>query len=410
TPAAVLVLMATANILIDNSLGASTLGTQVLSMLLLLLFLAPAGRTLSLDAVIASRRPQNRVIRWMHWLSGEPGQDRLLLAKLAALSAYACLCLYSVTWHFHDDAWMSGLAISWVLLLPGSNPKLYWLAQDVYQWAPALYVEFTRLSLYGMMVWYILVLVGIFMGRYIRAFVIYWGLAFFLISAFVLPLSFLGYYELIFWFALFATGGALGARHTQPLAVLFDDRCNLCDRTVRTLAWLDLFQRLEFRPVRRNGELLARHGISLEQGLTDLVGIDHSGRIYQGYDLYFTLARRLILLWPAVPLLWLGQVMRIGPVVYRWIAERRTKLFGVCEFSTIPDRYVRQGPTLSVAGAPRLGSAASAVVLTLLVLEAAFLVRLPVTSTTGETPLGQWSKQIFGSSPLAFGIGKINVF
>ncbi|MCB5177777.1 hypothetical protein, partial [Microvirga lenta] len=41
---------------------------------------------------------------------------------------------------------------------------------------------------------------------------------------------------------------------------------------------------------------------------------------------------------------------------------------------------------------------------------AAFLVRLPVTSTTGETPLGQWSKQIFGSSPLAFGIGKINVF
>ncbi|MCB5177771.1 hypothetical protein, partial [Microvirga lenta] len=35
TPAAVLVLMATANILIDNSLGASTLGTQVLSMLLL---------------------------------------------------------------------------------------------------------------------------------------------------------------------------------------------------------------------------------------------------------------------------------------------------------------------------------------------------------------------------------------
>lgn len=406
--------MGAANVLIDNALGASTLGTQVLSMVLLLLLLAPAGRTLAIDARIAAM-DKNVVARWMHRLSGHPSKDRLILAKLAALSAYASLCLYSVIWHLHDEAWMSGLAVTWVLLFPGSNPAFSEIVGAFYAMAPAFYVELTRLALFGMIAWYILVLPGIFMGRYIRAFVIYWGTAFFLISAFVLPLSFLGYYELLFWLALFGTGSFLGAGQSQAMSILFDDRCNLCDRTVRTLAALDFFRRLEFRPLRRNKDLLIQHNITIEQGLTDLAGIDPSGQVYWGYELYLVIAKRLIILWPLVPLLQLGQITRIGPALYRFIAERRTSLFGVCEFSSIPDRFTRPSAPLHLAPPAKPSctsylSLPKAVVLSLLVLEAAFLVRLPISGVTGETTLASWSRKIFGTSPLAFGIGKINVF
>lgn len=420
TPAAVLVLMATGNLLLDNLLGASTLGTMVMSIVLLILFLAPAGRTLSADAWLAGRGGMFAVIpRAMHAISGEPDQDRILTAKVAGLFAYFCVCLYSVSWHLNDEAWMSGLVIAWVLLSPTSNPWYHDFAWQVYEWSPFVYVNFGRLSIAGMFAWYVLVLPGIFMGRWVRGFVIWWGLAFFLISTFVLPLKFLGWYELVFWFVLFAGGAAFGRRDAPTLAVLFDDRCNLCDRTVRTLAYLDLFGRLEYRPIRRNLEFAGAHGVTLEEGLTDLVGVEQeTGRRYDGFALYEEIAGRLIVLWPLLPLFWLGRLTGLGRPIYRFIAARRTKLFGVCEFSTIPDRHARAGAPLHLAankqgfGLTRgFGAVPSALLVSLMVLAAIFLVRLPLGSTEPDLRKpAKWFKEVFGAAPLAFGIHKINVF
>ncbi|MCH3797064.1 DCC1-like thiol-disulfide oxidoreductase family protein, partial [Campylobacter jejuni] len=80
--------------------------------------------------------------------------------------------------------------------------------------------------------------------------------------------------------------------------------CNLCDRTVRSLAWLDIFGRCEFLPIRRNLDFAQRHGITLEQGLTDLIGIEtDSGKSehHAGYALYLLLSKRLLLLWACYP-------------------------------------------------------------------------------------------------------------
>ena len=184
-----LLLMATANTIIDNYLGASTLGSMVMSMILLMFVMAPAGRTLSLDALIFRRR--------------ETSTDHIVIAKLAALLAYYCVCLYSVSWHLHDEAWMSLSIIGWVLLSSAANPKYSGLAWQFYEWSPWLFVSFVRLSILGMLAWYVLVLPGLFLGWVTRYFVIFWGLAFFLISALVLPLSYLGWYELLLWGVLF---------------------------------------------------------------------------------------------------------------------------------------------------------------------------------------------------------------
>ncbi len=414
TPVVSIVLMSTSNILIDNVLGSSTLGTMVLAIVLALFALGPAGRSLSVDAYLLRKGGfAGRLVGVQNHFFGSASADRLLIGKLGALLAYYCLCLYSVSWHLHDDAWLSGLIIAWVFLSPSSNPHLTDLVWRFYEASPWLFVNFSKLSILGMFIWYVALIPGLFLHVVSRTFVILWGLAFFLISAFVLPLSFLGFFELAFWFVLFATGPAFGSRPDRTLAVLFDDRCNLCDRTVKAIAILDIYSRITFRPIRRNVEFANGYGVTLQQGLIDLVGIDSkAGKRYDGYALYETMSKRIALLWICWPILWLGRITRIGMPIYRFIADRRTKIFGVCEFSDIPDEYINKPKTIEALPSARVFTPIiGAVMITLVVMASLFILRLPALSTNADNEIpGRWSRDIVGAAPLSFGIGPINVF
>lgn len=414
TPVASIILMSTSNILIDNVLGSSTLGTMVLAMVLALFVLGPAGRSLSVDAYLLRKGGfAGRLVGAQNYFFGKVSADRLLIGKLGALLAYYCLCLYSVSWHLHDDAWLSGLIIAWISLSPGSNPHLSDLAWHFYEASPWFFVNFSKLSIFGMFIWYVALIPGLFLHVISRTFVILWGFIFFLISAFILPLSFLGFFELAFWFVLFATGPAFGSRPIGTLSVFFDDRCNLCDRTVKTVAFLDLYSRITFRPIRRNVEFANDYGVTLQQGLTDLVGIDSvAGKRYDGYALYETMAKRIALLWICWPILYLGRITHIGRPIYRFIADRRTKIFGVCEFSNVPDEYINKPKAVvEISNARVFMPIFGAMMITLVVMVSLFILRLPIFSTNADNEIpGRWSKDIFGAAPLGFGIGQINVF
>lgn len=422
TPLAVFLLMGGANLLADNFLGASTLGTMVFSIIMLLCLLAPAGRTLSIDRWLIKRDIPLLacLVGWQLRISGACSNNRVLWAKFVSLLAYFCVCLYSITWHLNDEAWTSGMVLAWVMLSPMAMPALADTGWTVYEWSPWLYVNVTRLICIGMFGWYVLVLPGLFMGKWLRTYAIYWGLCFFLVSTFGLSLSYLGLYELLFWFALFGAGEVTGAR-PGAIAVLFDDRCNLCDRTVRSLASLDIFGRCEFLPIRRNLDFARRHHVTLEQGLTDLIGIEtDSGKAsrHVGYELYLLLSKRLLALWVFYPVLLLGKWTGLGPRAYRWIADRRTSLFGVCQTSSLPDRYTRLGRDMHLdvevgdAGRQLGGDAFPlGVSLAVLLMAVSFLVRLPVRGEHSvDGPLASASRSLLGAAPLGFGIGKINVF
>lgn len=240
-----------------------------------------------------------------------------------------------------------------------------------------------------------------------------WGLVFFLISTFILPLKYLGWYELVFWFILFFPARWLVGRDPLSIAVLFDDRCNLCDRTVRILAGLDIFGQVEFRPIRRNLLFAEQHGVTLKEGLTDLVGVAlRDGQRFDGYALYLTLARRMPVLWPVLIPLEFGRFLRIGPRLYRLVADRRIRMFGVCTTSTIPDRFVpaRQSSS-SISPTQVWPVAVSSIIIALAALSVAFLMRLPIRGADeGAGSVAGFSQAAFGAAPLGFGIGKINVF
>lgn len=169
-------------------------------------------------------------------------------------------------------------------------------------------------------------------GGWWRRYVIIWGLLFFTLSLVVLNLGSLAEIEFVLWAGLFWVGAGLVSK--SKLLLFYDDKCNLCDKTVQIVTHLDLFNQVRLMPVSQNAEYLKKLNIGMDDALSDLYGVDEkTGQIRSGYSLYFWLAQRIVLLWPIAPILLLGFLFGIGPRLYRRIAVRRRELFGVCQLA-----------------------------------------------------------------------------
>lgn len=191
--------------------------------------------------------------------------------------------------------------------------------------------------MWAMMLWYPLVLPFVLIGGIFRTYVIVWGLLFFTLSSVVLNLGSLAEFEFIFWAALFWS--RTGLSNHDKITIYYDDKCNLCDKTVRYICLLDIFSRVKLKPVSQNHKQLKALGIDPGDALTDLYGVcDGDKTIKFGYDFYILLARKIVLLWPFYPLLMAGEIMGLGRSIYRKIASRRVELFGVCTLSSVRQR------------------------------------------------------------------------
>ena len=327
--------------LFERWMSTSTLGNDIAAMLAVLLLLANAGAHFSLDARL--RKQDNaigRLVRASYFTDGLAPNTVLQIAKFMTLGSYWLVCVYSLMMHLSEQAWMTGIAGPHLLanqFMSRFADEFTWIFQSGGETA----ITLARVSLWLMMPWYALVLPLVLIGGWARRYVIVWGILFFALSLFVLQLGWLAEFEFLFWAGLFIGPALLGRQ--DDLGVAYDDRCNLCDRTVNFIRRIDLFGRIQLRPVSQNKDWLGERGIATEDALTDLYGVEAgSGRISSGYRFYERLTRKLVLLWPLHPLLILGRWLWIGPAIYRFIADRRTRLFGVCQLATPkPDIRVR---------------------------------------------------------------------
>jgi predicted DCC family thiol-disulfide oxidoreductase YuxK len=374
----------------DLVVAKSTLGNDIGAILAVLLLLVNAGKYLSLDSALLKRLPS--LHRFLLYYSGVPGQEAIFYAKFTALASYWAVCVYSIAIHLNEPAWMDGSAGP---LLLSNNFMAVWHEQfSALFSSSALAVGLAKGSLWMMMLWYPAVLPFVLLGGWFRLYVIVWGWLFFAMSMFFLQLGYLAEIEVVLWLALFWSDAGLARR--QPLEVLYDDRCNLCDRTVQAVTLLDVFGRVNLRPLSKNKPLLDEIGLDLEQALTDLYGVDgHSRRLFRGYDFYVQLSRTLALLWPLLPLLLLGRLLWIGPRIYRFIAERRTRLFGVCE---LPRRKFLRSVRVeeSRSGLPQ----AVTLHVCLLILFYFAAVPAPYMGWSGLPNLGARLAHIYGITPI----------
>lgn len=374
----------------DHVVYKATLGNDIGAILAVLLLLVNAGKYLSLDSALLKRLPS------LHWLllyyRGVPGREAIFYAKFTALASYWAICVYSVSIHLNEPAWMDGSAGP---LLLSNNFMAVWHEQFSAMFSSSeLAVRLAKYSLWMMMLWYLVVLPFVLLGSWLRLYVIVWGWLFFALSIFLLQLGYLGEIEVLLWLALFWSVTGLDRR--QPLEVLYDDRCNLCDRTVQAVTLLDVFSRVNLRPLSKNKQLLDEIGLDMKQALTDLYGVDRqSHKLFRGYDFYVQLSRTLALLWPVLPLLLLGRLLWIGPRIYRFIAERRTQLFGVCE---LPRRKFLRSVSVedSRSGLPQ----AVTLHVCLLILFYLAAVPAPYIGWNGLPNLGARLAHIYGIAPI----------
>jgi predicted DCC family thiol-disulfide oxidoreductase YuxK len=338
TPIASIALLFCNTLLFDNYFRTYTLGSDVLAILLIVFALLPAGTQLSIDRwILDGKGALSGTVGRLYALVGAPTFCRAVLAKAACMLSYGLLCLYSALAHLHDPAWLTGNAAPLLLTSSYLTPH-FDLFRSLFESSP-LAVKLFRFSMYVMFVWYLGFIVFSVIGGILRKFVIIWSLLFFGLSTFALDLGWLGIYEFILLATLFWDRAFLNHAGARTLLILYDDRCNLCDRTMRVIRTIDLFAIARFRPLSKNIAMAASHGIDQAQAMTDLYAIDaRRSRNYAGYDFYLEVAKRVFLALPFYPFLLLGRLIWIGPAAYRYIADRRTRLFGVCQLPTDPGR------------------------------------------------------------------------
>lgn len=129
----------------------------------------------------------------------------------------------------------------------------------------------------------------------------------------------------------------LGAKlFGEPIRVLYDGNCGLCRRTMAVLGVMDWLQSL--RPVNAlKREAVEAEGLgqlddaALMQDMHAAWRDGDDWKVAKGYTAYQAIARRVPLLWPLLPILYLPPVAAIGRQLYRRVADSRA-----CRVPTAP--------------------------------------------------------------------------
>lgn len=374
------------------ALETSTLGNDVAAMVAIFLLLTHSGRFLSIDRVIIQKYP---VLRGMLGYGAElPNITTTTIAKFSLLAPYWFICIYSLSMHMDTSLWRTGVAGPMMFVNNFISRYHVLFAQIFLQ--SNLAVLSARASIFIMLIWYVVLMPGVLMGGWWRRLVIIWGILFLCLSMFFLQLGSLSYFETLMWVVLFWP--KWGVDSSKKCYLFYDDKCNLCDRTVQFVRNIDVFDRIQLMPVSQNVVALHHYGITTEAALEDLHGVlPDQGVVYAGYSLYELLARQLLLLWIVVPILWLGRVLRIGPMIYRFIADRRRAMFGVCVLPSPKAEWNVVPPP-----APARSLLFSIIICHILLLGTVYFVSMPIPymNIVGSGSLMSSAAKIYGITPV----------
>jgi predicted DCC family thiol-disulfide oxidoreductase YuxK len=124
--------------------------------------------------------------------------------------------------------------------------------------------------------------------------------------------------------------------------ILYDGSCRLCSRSVRILASVDIFHRLEVQDFRRLNlvDFNRKYGLELApEGLEREMVVRSSGKVYAGFEGYRVIAWALPLFWPLAPFLSLPGVSSFAKFIYSYIAGNRFDLLK-CSSSCLADTSI----------------------------------------------------------------------
>jgi predicted DCC family thiol-disulfide oxidoreductase YuxK len=297
------------------------LGTMVLVMVLWALFFLGTGRRWSVDSLLLRSNYFRPFINSVYSFALYPSPQRLGQVRFLALFLYWGVCVQAVVFHFEDYIWINGDTLQ-ILFLSPYWTDFYLVTETISNNYPLAYDLFCGLGLLVQTVWEMGIIPFMYF-KWGRLFVMVQGLLFFVLSIVAIDLGYLPYYEICFWILIFNYSPCLYLKRAQ---FYFDDRCNLCKNSVKFLKFADFYNRIEVLGLSKSPPEV-QELISQNDQIIARVG----DRLYLGFDAYRRVCTTIfpfVLLYPVVAL---GQVTGWGAILYNWIAERRRRIFGVCE-------------------------------------------------------------------------------
>lgn len=116
-------------------------------------------------------------------------------------------------------------------------------------------------------------------------------------------------------------------RHT----VLYDSDCPLCTFQMKSLTWLDWFDKVRFLPINNSRSAELAPGVDREDLMEAIHCVTPDGTIHRGARAIRFLGMRMPLLVPAALVLWMPGVIWIAEKIYQFVSRNRlffSKIFG----------------------------------------------------------------------------------
>jgi predicted DCC family thiol-disulfide oxidoreductase YuxK len=291
---------------------------HVLIWFMAILAASPCSDALSIDAIFASRKRADRGIT-------EPLPPSI---SYALPLRFASLLLGLI--YFFPGFWkLWGSGFAWAL---SDNMKfqMYSKWMEFGGWTPVFRLDWHpwiyRFLAFETMVFEMSFVFLVFFPR-LRRIAALGGVAFHFGSLIFLRIFF--YDLLIFYVALFDVSGWLrrvGHRIFKvPLTVFYDGDCRLCRRTIAAIRVVDILECINYVNARERAGLDLWKGEALDQKtlLHNMHAIT-DGRHFVGFAAYRSMAIRIPVLLPLVPVLFLPPVESVADRFYSHVAQART--------------------------------------------------------------------------------------
>ncbi|MCB1089083.1 MAG: DUF393 domain-containing protein [Verrucomicrobiae bacterium] len=113
--------------------------------------------------------------------------------------------------------------------------------------------------------------------------------------------------------------------------VLYDSDCPLCTFQMKSLTWLDWFDRVRFVPIASEQAAEIAPHLTREDLLEAIHCVTPEGKIHRGARAIRFLGLRMPLLVPVALFLWLPGVIWVAEKVYQFVSRHRlvlSRLFG----------------------------------------------------------------------------------
>ena len=117
--------------------------------------------------------------------------------------------------------------------------------------------------------------------------------------------------------------GKAPAMQSYKMIVFYDGWCPFCIKSVQRLKRMDFYGLIKFKSFRESG-VIEDYQLDLRKLEKRMHSTDLKGEIKEGIFSFIQISKRLLPLWPFLPLLYLGLFMGIGQKVYDSIASSRS--------------------------------------------------------------------------------------